>query len=139
MLAPVLREAVTNILRHSAATACTIEATTADGPLRLRVSNDGVPDGTAVGGDRAGQPAVGDGTGSGLGNLAARVRAAGGRLTVSRAGGWFDLSAEIPLPGPLGPGPVTGPAPGPPPPGAPRRPAASRRPVRPGPPPVPRR
>jgi len=134
VLAPVLREAVTNILRHSAATACTIEATTADGALRLHVSNDGVPDQTAAG-DHAGQPVAGDGTGSGLANLTARVRAAGGRLTVSKAGDRFDLSAEIPLSGPPGPSPAAGPAPGPP----PGRPAVSRRPVRPGPPPAPRR
>jgi len=131
VLAPALREAVTNILRHSAATACTIEVTTADGALRLHVSNDGVPDRTAAG-DHAAWP---DGAGSGLANLTARVRAAGGRLTVSQAGDQFDLSAEIPLPRPPGPGPATGPAPGPP----PGRPAASRRPVRPGPPPAPRR
>jgi two-component system, NarL family, sensor histidine kinase DesK len=138
VLAPVLREAVTNILRHSAATACTIEATTADGALRLHVSNDGVPDQTGAG-DHAGWPAADDGTGSGLANLTARVRAAGGRLTVSQAGGRFDLSAEIPLPRPPGPGPATGPAPGLPPAGTPGRPAASRRLVRPGPPPAPRR
>ncbi len=138
VLAPVLREAVTNILRHSAATACTIEATTADGALRLHVSNDGVPDQTGAG-DHAAWPTADDGTGSGLANLTARVRAAGGRLTVSQAGGRFDLSAEIPLPRPPGPGPAPGPAPGLHPAGTPGRPAASRRPVRPGPPPAPRR
>jgi two-component system sensor histidine kinase DesK len=138
VLAPVLREAVTNILRHSAATACTIDATTADGALRLRVSNDGVPGQTAAG-DHAGWPAADDGTGSGLANLTARVRAAGGRLTVSRADGRFDLSAEIPLPRPPGPGPAAGPAQGPLRGGTPGRPAASRRPVRPGPPSAPRR
>ena len=138
VLAPVLREAVTNILRHSAATACTIEATTAGGALRLHVSNDGVPD-QAAAGDYAAWRAADGGTGSGLANLTTRVRAAGGRLTVSQAGGRFDLSAEIPLPRPPGPGPATEPAPGPPPAGTPGRPAASRRPVRPGPPPARRR
>jgi two-component system, NarL family, sensor histidine kinase DesK len=77
VLAPVLREAVTNILRHSAATACTIEATTADGALRLHVSNDGVPD-QAAAGDYAAWRAADGGTGSGLANLTTRVRAAGG-------------------------------------------------------------
>ena len=99
VLAPVLREAVTNILRHSAATDCTIEATTADGALRLHVSNDGVPD-QAAAGDYAAWRAADGRTGSGLANLTARVRAAGGRLTVSQTGGRFDLSAEIPLPYP---------------------------------------
>jgi signal transduction histidine kinase len=37
-------------------------------------------------------------TGSGLGNLAARVEAAGGRLAVGRDEGEFSLVAEIPLP-----------------------------------------
>jgi two-component system sensor histidine kinase DesK len=114
ILAPVLREAVTNILRHSTAKACTIEATTAYGALRLHVSNDGVPDQTAAG-DRAAWPAADDDTGRGLANLTARVRAAGGRLTVSQAGGWFDLSAEIPLPDLPDPSPAPEPAPGPPP------------------------
>ena len=44
LLAPVLREAVTNILRHSAAASCTIEVTATSGALRLRVGNDGAPD-----------------------------------------------------------------------------------------------
>jgi len=96
VLAPVLREAVTNILRHSAATTCTITATTADGPLRLDISNDGAPDPIS---DcyPAGQQAVGHDTGRGLGNLTARVEAAGGRLTTAQAGGRFDLHVQIPL------------------------------------------
>ena len=118
VLAPVLREAVTNILRHSAATSCTIEVTATDGALRLRVGNDGVPDRAAAGGpaDRtanggpaagrrrrgpAGLPVAGAGTGRGLANLTARVQAAGGNLTVSQAAGRFELSAEIPVPGPV--------------------------------------
>jgi hypothetical protein len=40
VLAPVLREAVTNILRYSAATSCVIEVAACDGRLRLCVSND---------------------------------------------------------------------------------------------------
>ena len=110
VLAPVLREAVTNILRHSTAKACTIKTTTADGALRLHVSNDGVPVQTAAQNHPA-WPAADGGTGSGLANLTARVRAAGGRLTVSQAGDRFDLSAEIPLPCPPGPSPATEPAP----------------------------
>jgi two-component system, NarL family, sensor histidine kinase DesK len=42
VLAPVLREAVTNILRHTAATACTIELNCDGLALRLQISNDGV-------------------------------------------------------------------------------------------------
>ena len=105
VLAVVLREAVTNILRHSAATSCTIEAAAGDGAVRMAVSNDGVS-------GRAGPPGAGGrggaGGGSGLANLTARVQAAGGQLSARRTGdGSFELTVQIPLPGP---GAVTGPA-----------------------------
>jgi two-component system sensor histidine kinase DesK len=87
VLAPVLREAVTNILRHSSATSCAIEVTECDGVVRLRVGNDGL----------AGRPAGDTRAGSGLANLTVRVQAAGGRLASGRTDGWFDLAAEIPL------------------------------------------
>jgi two-component system, NarL family, sensor histidine kinase DesK len=87
VLVPVLREAVTNILRHSAATACTIRATAADGVVRLHVGNDG-----------AGlQPPAGERGGHGLANLTTRVRTAGGQLAVRHADGHFHLDVEIPL------------------------------------------
>jgi len=90
VLAPVLREAVANILRHSCATVCTIELAADQSKMQLRVSNDGVPQ----------QPAEHDhgSRGHGLANLDARVRAAGGQLTSSIADGRFELIAEIPLP-----------------------------------------
>jgi two-component system sensor histidine kinase DesK len=106
VLAIVLREAVTNVLRHSAAAACTICVTAVDGSVRLQVSNDGVadaqPDGQPLADAvlrvaRASEPGTDDRPGSGLGNLAARVAAAGGRLTSRQAGGRFDLVAHIPL------------------------------------------
>jgi two-component system sensor histidine kinase DesK len=93
VLAPVLREAVTNILRHSMAAACTIELTADGGTLRLRVSNDGVGQHA----DRT--PAAAAGGGHGLPNLTARMHAAGGQLTAGAAGGRFDLTAQIPLDG----------------------------------------
>jgi two-component system, NarL family, sensor histidine kinase DesK len=87
VLALVLREAVTNILRHSSARQCTIVMAAGGGVLRLSVSND-----------RAAGPSAGDGgTGHGLANLAARAEAAGGCLTSGQAGGRFELIAEIPL------------------------------------------
>jgi two-component system sensor histidine kinase DesK len=134
VLAPVLREAVTNILRHSAATSCTIEVTASGGALRLRVSNDGAPDRTATGGPGsraatagpAGRPVAGDGTGHGLANLTDRVQAAGGRLTFGQAAGRFELCAEIPLPAPATVSPSAAPGPDPRPAGAPGPPAGSR-------------
>jgi two-component system sensor histidine kinase DesK len=93
VLAPVLREAITNVLRHAAATACAIEVTADGSAVRLRVSNDGATEPGA-----AARPAAGGG-GRGLANLSARVQAAGGQLTSRRLGGRFELTAQIPLPG----------------------------------------
>jgi signal transduction histidine kinase len=89
-LAIVLREAVTNVVRHSQATTCEIETSPAPGGIRLRVTNDGVPSGTA---DVA--------TGNGLANLLVRAREAGGHLNIHRQGDHFTLVAVIshpPLP-----------------------------------------
>jgi two-component system sensor histidine kinase DesK len=92
VLAPVLREAVTNILRHAAASACIMKVTVGDSGVRLHVRNDGV----------AGQPAKrrsAMGGRRGLANLTARVQVAGGRLTTRQEGGRLDLIAQMPLPG----------------------------------------
>ena len=94
VLAPVLREAVTNVLRHAAATTCTIDVAAGDGALQLRVSNDGAPRRPA-----AGPPGEQDRAGCGVANLQARVRAAGGQLTSHHGRGRFELTARIPLPG----------------------------------------
>lgn len=84
VLAPVLREAVTNVLRHADASTCTIEFTCRAGAWRLQVGNDG-----------ASGPA-GSGTGSGLRNLTERLDRAGGHLTARQASGRFTLVAELP-------------------------------------------
>jgi two-component system sensor histidine kinase DesK len=97
VLAPVLREAVTNVLRHAAATTCTIDVTAGDGSLRLRVSNDGAAQRQA-----AGSPGEQNHAGRGLANLRARVRAAAGQLTSAQGGDWFELTAQIPLRVPAG-------------------------------------
>ena len=89
VLAPVLREAVTNILRHSRATTCTVEVTASEGALRLRVANNGVL-------PEAAGPHAGNG-GCGLANLTARLRAAGGWLESRSAGDLFELTAHVPL------------------------------------------
>src|SRR5579875_73551 len=87
VLATILRESVTNILRHSNAKACRIEAYTADETIRLRVLNDGVPRSTPS-----------HRSGGGLENLATRLDAIGGRLTArTRDDGHFDVLAEVPV------------------------------------------
>ncbi|WP_216588237.1 sensor histidine kinase [Streptomyces brasiliscabiei] len=87
VLAVVLREGTTNILRHSRAGNCLVTLTVSAGVARLDMVNDGV------------LPPTGLGDGQGLANLAARLADLGGR---SEAGltedGRFRLVAEAPLP-----------------------------------------
>lgn len=92
VLVPVVREAVTNILKHSDASCCTLRLTPGGtGQLRLLICNDGGDKG-----DSAPLAAAGR-SGNGLRNLAARLEAAGGHLTATREDGTFTLAAELPL------------------------------------------
>ncbi|WP_214413817.1 sensor histidine kinase [Sphaerisporangium fuscum] len=84
VLAIVLREAVTNVVRHSHARLCSIEASRDGGTYRLRVANDGV------------RPAGGERSGTGLANLRSRAEEAGGRLLVRNGPDRFSLTAEFP-------------------------------------------
>ncbi len=94
VLATVLREGVTNMLRHSKAQRCRIEACRDRGTVRMSLVNDGV--GGAIGTLGAAQ---GSG-GSGIGNLTERVRALGGRLTAGTLTDHrFRLHVEVPLDG----------------------------------------
>jgi two-component system, NarL family, sensor histidine kinase DesK len=92
VLVPVLREALTNILRHSAATTCVIKVTADEGVLSLHVGNDGVA------GQAADDQQAAAAGGRGLVNLESRVRATGGRLACQLADGRFSLTAQVPLP-----------------------------------------
>lgn len=90
VLAAVLREAITNVLRHSKAQRCVIRVTRQAGSVWLEVSNDGVD---------AVRSASRFGDGSGLGNLAARLEVIDGRLATDvRDGAWFRLVAQAPAP-----------------------------------------
>jgi signal transduction histidine kinase len=85
-LAAALREAVTNVVRHSQARHCAITIASSDGLVRLRVVNDGVHR----------TPAPADGSqrrGTGLAGLAERTggRVAAGPLPEGR----FELVAEF--------------------------------------------
>ncbi|GAA4207530.1 hypothetical protein GCM10022252_71270 [Streptosporangium oxazolinicum] len=84
-LGAVVREGVTNMLRHSQVKRCAIELVEHGGRLRLTVVNDGAP--------RQEVPS----TGSGVDNLDHRVGELGGTVRVAGgAGGWFTLIAEVP-------------------------------------------
>jgi two-component system, NarL family, sensor histidine kinase DesK len=99
VFATVLREAVTNMFRHSTARHCTIEGSIAAGEtIRLQVSNDGVP-----------RSAVSGRAGGGLENLSARLAAIGGQITARvRHDGWFSVLAEAPLTPPDADQPASG-------------------------------
>jgi two-component system, NarL family, sensor histidine kinase DesK len=103
VLVPVVREAVMNILKHSSARHCTLELTADAGQWRLSISNDGGDRGNDPGSDERGSdagrapPAAAGPEGNGLRNLAARLKGAGGQLTVRREDGTFSLTAELPL------------------------------------------
>lgn len=82
----VVREAATNVLRHSEAAHCTVRLRVENGRARLEVENDGVP-GQA--------PGAG---GTGLLGLRERLTAHGGSLVLPPAGpGRFRLTASLPL------------------------------------------
>ncbi|MER7914914.1 MULTISPECIES: sensor histidine kinase [unclassified Streptomyces] len=91
LLGWVVREAVTNVIRHSDAGRCEIAVTGAAERVRLTVTDDG--SGTPVS-----RPAPGIG-GTGLTGLTERLAAAGGSLTAGPAPrGGFTVTAELPLP-----------------------------------------
>ncbi|MFG3018600.1 sensor histidine kinase [Streptomyces sp. NPDC048254] len=87
-LAWALREAITNVVRHSGASACTVEVLrrqTLDGPvLELAVEDNG------SGGS-------GKGPGNGLTGLTERLEKAGGTLEAGRLKRGFRLVARVPL------------------------------------------
>ncbi|MFJ5883161.1 sensor histidine kinase [Kitasatospora cineracea] len=85
----VVREAATNVLRHSEAANCLFRLRVAGGTALLEVENDGVP---AVPAPRA------EGAGSGLRGLGERLAAHGGTLdTAGSSPGRFRLTAELPI------------------------------------------
>jgi two-component system, NarL family, sensor histidine kinase DesK len=87
VLATVLREAVTNVLRHSSARNCAIAANQEDKMITLKVINDGVR-----------RPVVAGTDGHGLRNLAWRLEAIGGELTTGVGrDDQFSLLAKVPM------------------------------------------
>ncbi|MFC8216625.1 sensor histidine kinase [Streptomyces sp. NPDC057362] len=92
VLATMVREGLTNVLRHSRAAHCEITAERTAAGVRLTLVNDGVNG--SVGSGLASEV---DG-GSGIGNLTTRVKAVNGRLVAgARPDGCFELRAEVDL------------------------------------------
>jgi two-component system sensor histidine kinase DesK len=83
VLAMALREAITNVTRHSGARSCRIMLTRVAKGLELTVSDDG--DGEAVR------------EGGGIGGVRSRLAAAGGGLTVTGDAGGTQLIARLPV------------------------------------------
>lgn len=79
----VVREGVTNVVRHARAATARIVVRSGD-PVVVEVSDDG------RGAAQAG------GHGNGLTGLRERVTAAGGTLTTGRVDGWYRLRVELP-------------------------------------------
>lgn len=86
VLATVLREGVTNLLRHSKAKHCEITIRQCCERASIEVVNDAA----------AAQCTNGD-AGRGLRNLSVRAKEIGGKVTVAREGDTFRLKAEVPL------------------------------------------
>lgn len=84
LLGLVVREATTNILRHSRATRARLALSVEEGTARLEVRNDGVS-------------AEGTGPATGLATLADRLGDAAGSLEWQQDGEWFTVIAEVPL------------------------------------------
>jgi two-component system, NarL family, sensor histidine kinase DesK len=98
VLVPVLRESVTNILRHSSATQCSIEISTRADSVRLIVDNNGATSELAEAHENRALPLPITGTGHGLLNVANRVRAAGGEVVAQHIDDHFTLTAKVARP-----------------------------------------
>ncbi|MEH0845355.1 histidine kinase [Micromonospora sp. CPCC 205711] len=85
-LAAVLREAGTNVLRHSRAGWCRIEMTREGGVATMTIRNDGAGDGSGA-----------DAHSHGLRGLAERLGAVGGTVRAGRDGEVFTLTATAPV------------------------------------------
>ncbi|MFJ6725471.1 sensor histidine kinase [Streptomyces sp. NPDC091281] len=83
----IVQEALTNVVRHSAARHARVRLDRADGTVRLRVDDDGPPTGTDAGGG-----------GNGLAGMRERAAALGGTIEAGpREDGGFRVLAVLPL------------------------------------------
>ncbi|GAA0837460.1 hypothetical protein GCM10009525_45780 [Streptosporangium amethystogenes subsp. fukuiense] len=88
LLGLVMREATTNVLRHSRARHAEVGYRIIGGLARLTVANDGAPDHPGTGRE--------SGPGTGLQTLAERLQAVGGELTWRRDDDRFVVTASLP-------------------------------------------
>lgn len=98
LLGWVVREGVTNVVRHSGATLARIELRSADGLAHLTITDNGAAVPAAFSGPAGATTLRSTRTGTGLRGLTERLAAAGGSLTSgpSPAGG-FRVAAVLPL------------------------------------------
>jgi two-component system sensor histidine kinase DesK len=96
VLAWCLREATTNVIRHSGARNCRIRLTERAGELSLEVTDDGhgLPVSQSSGPPHGEDPGTPKGTG--LRGMSERLSAVGGRLSRGSAGQGFRLTATVP-------------------------------------------
>ncbi|MGW1009317.1 sensor histidine kinase [Streptomyces termitum] len=99
VLATVLREGVTNLLRHSKAQNCVVEARADEKHVYFSIANDGLGEAGSLHCDSDGDGESDCVTGGvGLRSLTIRAEALGGRLDWRvRPDGWFELTAALPL------------------------------------------
>jgi two-component system, NarL family, sensor histidine kinase DesK len=89
LLGWVIREGVTNVIRHSGGHRCEIDVKHGDGAAAVEIRDDGQGDSAAQRGS----------AGHGLRGLAERAAAAGGTLEAGpRTGGGFRLAVSLPVP-----------------------------------------
>jgi two-component system, NarL family, sensor histidine kinase DesK len=99
VLAWCLREAVTNVIRHSGARSCRIRLTEHPGELSLEITDDGrgLPGPAETSGPSRGADAPDATQGAGLRGMSERLSAVGGRLSVGSADRGFRLTATVPV------------------------------------------
>jgi len=99
-LAWCLREAVTNVLRHSGASLCRLRMTESNGEYSLEIRDDGQGfTGTGTGSSTGTGTGSSTGNGSGLRNMSERLSAVGGRMVLSpvRSAGSGPMELARPL------------------------------------------
>ena len=101
-LTSVVRETVSNAIRHARATTLTVLPSVEAGRLILTIADDGVG---------IGKSTPGTSTGLGLGSLSRRIESIGGRVSLPEVEAGTVVRLEIPLPAaviPFAAGPAAG-------------------------------